>query len=66
MTFEYDRIKRFAALKLKFIYFFNSSIILDPIMVVRENYDICGPSIGPTLLMSCCVKEISIHVISGK
>jgi hypothetical protein len=66
IAFGYDRIKRFATLKLKFIYFFKSSIILDPIMVGRENSGICGPSIGLTLLMSCCVKAISIHIISGK
>jgi hypothetical protein len=66
MAFEYDRIKRFATLKLKFIYFFKSSIILDPITAGHENSGICGTSIGPTLLVSCCVKAISIHVISGK
>jgi hypothetical protein len=66
MTFEYDKSKRFAALKIKFIYFFNSSIILDPIMGGRENSGICGPLIGASLLVACCVKAISIHIISGK
>jgi hypothetical protein len=63
MTFEYDRIKRFATIKREFVYFFNSFIILDPIKVVHKNSSICSSSIGPTLLVTCCVKAISIHVI---
>ena len=66
MAFKYDRIKRFAAMKREFVYFFNSSIIIEPIKGGRENSGICGSSIGPTLLVSCCVKTISIHVITGK
>jgi hypothetical protein len=66
MAFEYDRIKRFATMKLEFIYFFNSSIILGPIKAGHKNSEICGSSIGPTLLVACCVKAISIHVIAGK
>jgi hypothetical protein len=67
MTFEYDRIKRFAIMKVEFVYFFfNYSIILDPIFAGRKNSGTCGSSIGPTLLVACCVKEISIHVITGK
>ena len=66
MAFKYDRIKRFAAMKREFVYFFNSSIIIEPIKGGRENSGICGSSIGPTLLVSCCVKAISIHVIIGK
>jgi hypothetical protein len=66
VAFEYDRIKRYAATKVEFVYFFNSSIILDPITVVRTNSGICGSSIEPTLLVSCCVKAISIDVITSK
>ena len=66
MAFKYDRIKRFAAMKREFVYFFNSSIIIEPIKGGRENSGICGSSIGPTLLMSCYVKAISIHVITSK
>ena len=66
MAFKYDRIKRFMAMKCEFVYFFNSSIIIEPIKGGRENSGICGSSIGPTLLVSCCVKAISIHVITGK
>jgi hypothetical protein len=66
MALEYDRIKRFATIKLEFTYFFNSSIILDPIKARRKNSGTCGYSIGPTLLMACCAKAISIHVITGK
>jgi hypothetical protein len=53
-------------MKREFIYFFNSFIILDPINVGHKNSGICGSSIGPTLLVPCCVKVISIHIITGK
>jgi hypothetical protein len=66
MPFEYDRIKRFATMKLEFVYFFNSPIILDPIKAGRKNSRTCGCSIGTTLLMTCCAKVISIHIITGK
>ena len=66
MAFKYERIKRFAAMKREFVYFFNTSIIIEPIKGGSENSGICGSSIGPTLLVSCCVKAISIHVITGK
>ena len=66
MAFEYDRIQRFATMKLEFVYCFNSSIILDPIKALRKNSGICGFSIGPNLLVPCCVKVIFIHVIIGK
>jgi hypothetical protein len=32
----------------------------------RKYSSIGGPWIGPTLLVACCVKAISIHVISVK
>jgi hypothetical protein len=66
VAFEYDRIKRFAAMKRECVYFFNSSIILDPIKAGCKNSGICGSSIGLTLLVSCCVKAISIDIITGK
>jgi hypothetical protein len=66
MAFEYGRIKRFATMKREFIYFFNSSIILDPIKARHKNSAICGSSTGPTLLVPCYVKAIYIHVITGK
>jgi hypothetical protein len=66
MAFEYDRIKRFATMKLEFVYFFNSSIILDPIKARHKNSGACGFSIGLTRLVACCVKTISIHVITSK
>jgi hypothetical protein len=66
MALEYDRIKRFATIKQKFIYFFNSSIIVEAINVGRKNFAICGSSIGPTLLVACYVKAISIHIVTGK
>jgi hypothetical protein len=66
MTFEYDEVKSFGTMKLEFIYFFNSSIIVDPILVGRKNSGTCGSSIGPTLLVAYCVKAISIHIITSK
>jgi len=65
MAFEYDRLKRFATMKSEFIDFFNYAIILDPIKGCRTNSEICGSSIGPTLLAPFCVKVISIHIITG-
>jgi hypothetical protein len=51
---------------LELVYFFNSSIIVDLIKAGRKNSETCGSSIGPTLLVACCVKAISIHVITSK
>jgi hypothetical protein len=65
MTFEYDRTKRFATDDI-FIYSFNSSIIVEAISVRGKNSTICGSSIGPTLLVACCVKVIAIDVITVK
>ena len=65
MTFEYDRLKRFATMKCEFVDFFNYAIILNPIKGYRTNYGICGSSIGPTLLVPSCSKAISIHIITG-
>ena len=53
-------------MKHEFVYFFDSSIVLEPIVSYCKNSGICGSSIGPTLLVLCCVKAISIHVISSK
>ena len=66
MAFEYNGIKRFATMKHEFVYFFNSFVIVNPIYALRKNSSICGSLIGLTLLMACCVKAISIHVITGK
>jgi hypothetical protein len=52
MAFEYDQIRRYATMKCEFLYFFNSSIILDPIYTRRKNSGICGSSIGPPLLVA--------------
>ena len=53
-------------MKLEFVYFFNSSIILDLINVGRKNSGTCGSLIGLTLLVACYAKATSIHVITGK
>jgi hypothetical protein len=65
-AFEYDRVKRFATMKIEFVYFFNYFIILDPNKAGRKNPRTCGSSIGPTLLVACCAKAISIHIITVK
>jgi hypothetical protein len=56
MTFEYGGIKRFGTMKIGFIYFFNSSIILDLVKVDRKNSRTSGFSIWPTLIVACCAK----------
>jgi hypothetical protein len=66
MTFEYDRLKGFGTMKFDFEDFFDSPIIIGPISAGRKNSGIRGSSIGPTFLMCCRVKAISIHVISSK
>jgi hypothetical protein len=65
MTFEYDRNKIFATMKCEFVYVFNSSIIVHPILAGRENSGIDGFPVRPPLLVPCCVKAIYIHVITG-
>jgi hypothetical protein len=65
MALEYDRFQRFGTMKLEFVYFFKSSIVLGPIDCCHTNSRICGSSIRPTVLMTFCVKVISIHIISG-
>ena len=66
MAFENNGSQWYGTSKLEFVYFFKSSIILDPILAWRKDSSISGFSIGPTLLVSCCVKAISIHVINVK
>jgi len=64
MAFEYDRFQKFGTMKHEFVYFFGSSIVLESIISWRKNSGICGSSIGPTLLVAFCVKEISIDIIT--
>jgi hypothetical protein len=66
MTFEYYRTKRFGTMKIEFVYFFNSSIILDLVKSGRKDPKTRGFSIGPTLVVACCAKTISINVIPKK
>ena len=66
MAFEYDWSEWYGTMKLEFIYFFNSSVILDSILTWRKNAGISGSSIGSTLLVSHCVEAISINVINVK
>jgi len=65
MAFEYDWIERFASTKIKFVYFFNYSIILEAIKARRTNSGICGPSVGHFLLMALGAKTITIHIIAA-
>ena len=53
-------------MKHEFVYFFHSSVVHDAIKAWHKNSGICGSSIGPTLLVACCVKAIAIHVITDK
>jgi hypothetical protein len=64
MAFEYDGIERFGTMKTEFVYFFNSSIILNIIKAGSKNSRICGLSIGSTCLMASHPKTISINVIT--
>jgi hypothetical protein len=63
MTLKYHWSKRFGLMKIEFIYFFNSSIILELIKPGCKNSITCGFSIGPTLVIACCAKTVSIRVI---
>jgi hypothetical protein len=66
MTFEYHWNKRFGTIKIEFIYFFNSSIKLDIVKLGRKDSRTRGFSIGPTLVVACCAKTVSIDVIPRK
>jgi hypothetical protein len=50
-------------MKIEFIYFFNSSIIIDLVKPERKDSRTSGFSIGPTLVVACCAKTVSIDVI---
>jgi hypothetical protein len=52
-------------MKIEFIYFFNSSIILDLVKPRRNNSRTRGFLIRPTLVVACCAKT-SINVIPRK
>ena len=65
MALEYDRFNIFATMKREFVYVFNSSIIVHPILAGCENSSICRFSVRTTLLVPCCVEAISIDVITG-
>jgi hypothetical protein len=51
-------------MKIEFIYFFDSSRILDLIKVGRKDSRTCRFSIGSTLVVACCAKTVSIDVIT--
>jgi hypothetical protein len=63
MTFEYHWSKRFGTMKIEFIYFFDSSKIIDIVKAGRKDSRTCCFSIGPTLVVVCCAKTVSIDVI---
>jgi hypothetical protein len=50
-------------MKIKFIYFFDTSKIIDLVKAGRKDSRTRCFSIGPTLVIACCVKTISIDVI---
>jgi hypothetical protein len=63
MTFEYHRSKRFETMKIEFIYFFDSSKIIDIVKAGRKDSRTRCFSIGSTLVVVCCAKTISIDII---
>jgi hypothetical protein len=63
MTFEYHWSKRFGTMKIDIIYFFDSSKIIDIVKAGRKNSRTRHFSIGPTLVIACCAKMVSIDVI---
>jgi hypothetical protein len=63
MTFEYHWSKRFGTIKIEFIYFFDSSKIIDIVKAGRKDFRTHCFSIGPTLVVVCCAKTVSIDVI---
>jgi hypothetical protein len=65
MTFEYHSSKRFGTIKIEFIYFFDSSKIIDIdiIKAGRKDSRTHYFPIGPTLVVVCCAKTVSIDVI---
>jgi hypothetical protein len=50
-------------MKIEFIYFFNSSKIIDLIKPRRKDSRTRGFSIGPTLVVAYCAKMLSSNVI---
>jgi hypothetical protein len=63
MTFEYPWSKRFGTIKIELIYFFDSSKIIDIVMVGRKDSRTRCFQIGPTLVVVCYAKTVSIDVI---
>ena len=63
MTFEYHWSKRFGTMKIEFIYFFDSSKIMDLVNVGCKDSRTRCFSIEPTLVVPCCAKTVSIDVI---
>jgi hypothetical protein len=50
-------------MKIKFIYFFDSSKIIDLVKAGRKDSRTHCFFIGPTLVVVCCAKTVSIDVI---
>jgi hypothetical protein len=63
MTFEYHWSKRFGTIKIELIYFFDSSKIIDIVKAGCKYSRTCCFPVGPTLVVVCCAKTISIDVI---
>jgi hypothetical protein len=63
MTFEYHWSKRFGTIKIELIYFFDSSKIIDIIKAGHKDSRTRYFPIGPTFVIVCCAKTVSIDVI---
>jgi hypothetical protein len=63
MTFEYHWSEGFGTIKIEFIYFFDSSKIINIVKVGRKDSRTHCFLIESTLVVVCCAKTISIDVI---
>jgi len=64
MAFEYPWVKRFGALKVELVYFFDYVLIVAIIGARRTNSYARGLPVGPTLFVPSRVKAIDIHIIN--
>jgi len=64
MAFEYHWVKRFGALKVELVYFFDYAVIVTIIGAGRTNSCARGLPVGPTLFVPSRAKAIAIHIIN--
>jgi len=64
MTFEYHWVKRFGALEVELVYFFDYVVIVAIIGAGHTNSCARGLPVGPTLSVPSRTKAIAIHIIN--